>query len=43
METQAEGPDTEPESFLTEYQRGMRAAALGAALGVLLALLGRRR
>jgi len=29
--------------FLTEYQRGARAAILGAVLGVVLVLLGRRR
>ena len=43
MEARAEGSNTESESFLTEYQRGMRAAILGAILGVILALLARRR
>jgi hypothetical protein len=41
MDEPAERP-TEHE-FLTEYERGLRAAILGAALGVVLALLGRRR
>lgn len=36
-ETSAEQP------FLSEYERGMRAAILGAVLGIVLALLGRRR
>jgi hypothetical protein len=29
--------------FLTEYERGLRAAVLGAVLGAALALLARRR
>jgi hypothetical protein len=29
--------------FLTEYERGARAAVLGVVLGVMLAVLGRRR
>ena len=29
--------------FLTEYERGIRAAILGAVLGVVLLVLGRRR
>ena len=37
-ETHENGP-----TFLTEYERGVRAAILGAVLGVVLALLGRRR
>jgi hypothetical protein len=35
--------DPQPDRFLTERQRGMRAAALGAAFGLVLAFLGRRR
>jgi hypothetical protein len=35
--------DRQPERFLTEWQRGMRAAVLGAVFGLVLALLGRRR
>jgi hypothetical protein len=31
------------ERFLTERQRGMRAAVLGAVFGLVLALLRRRR
>ena len=42
MEEPVEVPSMEP-VFLTEYERGARAAVLGAALGVVLALLGRRR
>jgi hypothetical protein len=34
--------DGHPERFLTERQRGMRAAVLGVVLGLVLALLGRR-
>lgn len=30
-------------TFLTEYERGFRAAILGAVLGVVLAVLGRHR
>lgn len=40
MNTQAEGHG---ERFLTEQQRGIRAAVLGAVFGLVLALLGRRR
>jgi hypothetical protein len=29
-------------TFLTEYQRGARAGILGAVLGIVLAMLGRR-
>ena len=42
MDRPPEAPAT-AHTFLTEYQRGARAAILGAALGVVLALLGRRR
>ena len=35
--------DPQPDRFLTERQRGMRAAVLGAAFGLVLAFLGRRR
>lgn len=36
--------DAAPETrYLTEVQRGTRAAILGVALGVVLAVLGRRR
>jgi hypothetical protein len=36
--------DAAPETdYLTEIQRGTRAAILGAILGLVLALLGRRR
>ena len=35
--------DGQPERFLTEWQRGIRAAGLGAVFGLVLALLGRRR
>jgi hypothetical protein len=35
--------DGASERFWTERQRGMRAAVLGAAFGLVLALLGRRR
>jgi hypothetical protein len=35
--------DPQPEPFLTEWQRGMRAAVLGGVFGLVLALLGRRR
>jgi len=41
----AEPSDTGPgagQPFLTEPQRGMRALVLGAILGAVLALLGRR-
>jgi len=40
MNTQADGHG---EPFLTEQQRGIRAAVLGAVFGLVLALLGRRR
>jgi hypothetical protein len=33
----------EPTVFLTERQRQLRAATLGALLGLVLALVGRRR
>jgi len=39
MSTKADGHG----GFLTEQQRGLRAAALGVAFAVVLALLGRRR
>jgi hypothetical protein len=32
-----------PQPFLTETERGIRAAILGAILGLILALFGRRR
>jgi hypothetical protein len=34
---------TEPQPFLTETQRGARAAILGTILGLVLALFSRRR
>jgi hypothetical protein len=40
MSTQADGHS---EPFLSETQRGVRAAALGALFGLVLALFGRRR
>jgi hypothetical protein len=42
MDGPVETPAAE-QPFLTEYARGARAAILGAVLGVLLAVLGRRR
>ena len=33
----------EPQPFLTETERGIRAAILGAILGLVLGLFGRRR
>jgi hypothetical protein len=36
-------PDGVHPVFLTEYERGMRAAILGVVLGAVLVLLGRRR
>jgi hypothetical protein len=43
MTEQTEPPRKEREPFLTESLRRARAAALGAVLGVVLALVGRRR
>ena len=40
MNTQADGHTS---SFLTERERVLRAAVLGAVFAVVLALLGRRR
>jgi hypothetical protein len=40
MSAQADGHD---EPFLSETQRGIRAAAIGALFGLVLALLGRGR
>jgi hypothetical protein len=37
MEPTPEGP------YLTEFERGTRAAVLGALLGIVLAIVGRRR
>ena len=37
-------PEAAPEgAFLTEYERGLRAAILGAILGAVLVVLARRR
>jgi len=40
---EAAGAPAGARTFLTEYQRGARAAFLGAVLGLVLALLARRR
>jgi hypothetical protein len=38
-----EQPEPEPQPFLTETERGIRAAVLGTILGLVLSLFARRR